>query len=154
VLSHETNTEEGMPIKLWRPDDLGSIRASVGENMRVRELYAAEKAKHLDPAEHPLACKCKACGKYRGDFARGLVQTCERNGLHVPGQDVRRPLREGQTSEMRRVDAARTNVRQFEDGTRGQPEWMLCGVEATIAERNGMALPPCAYQTQGMLVDA
>ncbi len=142
------DTGEAITDKLWNPGDWGPILTSRSENARVRGVYADELARHND---HALTCKCPACGQFRGDFAREMVAVCEANGLHVPGQDRRTELREGETEHSRRVDAARTNIRQFVDGKRGAPAWMLCAIETTIAVRRGMALPPCAYQVQATL---
>jgi hypothetical protein len=134
---------------LWEPTRT-SDRTSPGENRRVRELYLVEKARILGRVHSP-GHKCRKCGDFRGDLARDWVKVAEKAGLRVPGAEARRPLREGETEEERRVDAARTRIRQLEAGL-DQMEWVLVGIEATIADRLGFAYPAGAYQTQGTLI--
>ena len=136
--------------ELWEPDD-ASARHSRQRSDRVRGLYLQARQRAYGGTEHLSGCSCRACGRFRGDLARDWVRVAEEAGLHVPGQDERTPLREGETSHGRRVDAARTRIRQFEMG-QPQAEWVLCGLETTLADRAGLAYPPCAYETQGTLV--
>lgn len=134
---------------LWEPD-AGSPKASRRESERVRRLYWEEKTRLLG-WEHPAGHRCEECGAFRGQLARDWVSLCYRTGYHSPGQDVRRPLREGETELERRVDAARTRLRQFEAG-QAQAEWVLVGIEGTICDRRGLALPGRMYVVQGALL--
>ena len=138
-----------MTDQLWEPGG-GSARASRAENHRVRGLYMAERTRVIE-ADHPVGCKCRPCGRFRGQLARDWVAVAEKAHLHVPGQDQRTPLEEGETTEHRRVDAAMTRIRQFEAGE-AQSAWVLVGLETTLADRHGLAYPPAAYVTQGTLV--
>jgi hypothetical protein len=112
-------------------------------------MYLAER-EHVVGSRHVIGCKCRPCGRFRGELARDWVRVAEQQGLHQPGQDAREPLREGESEEYRRVDAARTRIRQFEAG-QAQSEWVLVGLETAIADRHGMAYPAAAYVTQGTL---
>ena len=135
---------------LWQPPDRGQLN-SIRETRRVLELYLAARyiaIGEVHPADHK---KCDLCTKWRREFAREWVGVAHAAGLHEPGQDARTPLREGETEAYRREDAAQTRIRQFEAG-QPQNEWVLCGIETTLAHRAGMAYPPCAYRTQGKLL--
>lgn len=138
--------------QLWNPDQAKPL-ASPSENQRVYEIYQEEKLRRVGPG-HPMGHgkggTCSTCGDFRGDFARDWVQVAIKAGLRVPGEKARKPLREDETELERRVDAARTRIRHFERGDR-QYDWVLIGIETTIADRNGMAYPGRAYQTQERL---
>lgn len=140
--------------ELWEPD-IGSVKASPTENARVRMLYLVEKIAWLGE-KHPLGCKCRRCGEFRGELARAWVATVIKNEtstdvhLTMPGADARKPLREGETQLDRRVDAARTRIRQFEKG-QNQFGWVTTGIETTIAERRGRSYPAGAYRSQRRL---
>lgn len=133
--------------QLWHPD-WGATLNSPEESARVRALFLAEKDKAV--VGHPPACKCPSCGRFREEFAHELVRVCEANAMHVPGQDVRVRDSKYASRHARRVDATRSRLRQLEAG-RAEVGWVLCAVETTICERNGMAYPPCAYEVQQTL---
>jgi hypothetical protein len=137
-----------MTVELWNPTDSRS-KASPTDNQRVRLIYQEEKTTVL-AGEHPVGCKCRGCGKFRGDLARAWVAVAVTAGLKVPGAEARQPLRAGETELHRRVDAARARIRQFEAG-QDQFDWVLVGIETTIADRRGLAYPPGAYQQQSRL---
>lgn len=133
---------------LWQPEG-GNPLASDAENKRVRALLEDELQTHYVPRAAREGGGANAWGRARGVFAERWVSLAQQLGLKAPG-DPRTPLAEGETRQERREDAARTRLRQFLEGHREQA-WVLCGIEATICDRRGMALPPCAYQTQERL---
>ena len=135
-----------MSDELWQPE-AGNPLASRAENERVREMLREELLRRAE-AEHSHSAR--PLGAARGDFAVDWVALAQKLGLKQPG-DPRTPLREGETREERRVDAARTRLRQFLAGHREQ-DWVLVGIEATICDRRGFALPGKAYQTQQQLL--
>ena len=114
--------------------------ASRPENDRVRELLAAE-LEHLCPGDE---------GKARGIFAKRWVALAHQLGLKSPGADQRARLRPGQTKRQREEEAARTRLRQIREGHL-EFDWVLVGIEATINDRKGLALPGKAYETQERL---
>ncbi len=134
--------------ELWEPRDPGPRLANERRNGRTRELYLAHIAERAAALEGGTAEE--RYGKARGDFARDWVALAQQIGLHVPGQDRRTPLAPGQTQQERCIDAARTRQRQFTAGA-NISDWLLTGIEATIADRAGMALPGEAYQQQERL---
>jgi hypothetical protein len=134
---------------LWKPLDRSPYNSDP-ESQRVLELYVEARIRNYGP-DHVAGHKCAHCGRWRGWFAQEWVHVARQAGLHEPGQDARTPLREGQTELDRRVDAARTRLRQFEAG-QPQNAWVLCGIETTLADMVGMAYPPCAYEVQGTLI--
>ncbi len=118
-------------------------KASVPENERVRAML--EKELRRDVRGNREA----SWGPARGRFVREWVALCEKLGLKSPGDDQRAPLG-GFSKEERRVRAAHTRLEQFLEGHL-EYAWILDGIEATICERRGLALPPGAYQTQEKL---
>jgi len=135
--------------KVWEPDT-GSILASPNDNTRVRNMYLEEKLRRV-LGEHELGCDCDECATFRGGFVTEWVMVAAKLGLTVPGTEARTPLRDETDSwDERKVDAARSRLRQFEAG-RNEFRWVLVGIECVICERLGMALPPDAYQVQGVL---
>lgn len=146
-----------MTTELWTEPRI-DVKVSRPENARVREIYLKEKARwlldHYPVAEltggNPAGCKCRRCGKFRGDLAREWVAVAEKANLYVPGTEARKPLRPGETEHDRRVDAARTRIRNFEKGT-DQRGWVVTGIETTICDRRGMSYPGAAYSTQERL---
>lgn len=120
--------------------------ASVPENDRVRELLIEDLGRRAD-AEHSHTAR--PWSSARGDFVREWVALCEKLGIKGPGDDPRAPL--GQhTREGRRIRAGHTRLEQFIEGHL-EYAWILCGIEATICDRRGLALPACAYQVQEKL---
>lgn len=131
--------------ELWVPDDINH-RASSSENTRVRELLQAELQRMVDADPRPWGPE-QRWGHARGTFAREWVGLAEQLGIHVPGQDQRTPLRDNETAHGRRVDAARTRIRQFLAG-HSEQDWVLAGIESTVCDRRGMAPPPSALRQQ------
>jgi hypothetical protein len=147
------------PKELYEPKRENRL-TSPTENRRVRQLYWHEKVRMLGGFDHPMGHggrgTCSDCKRFRGQLAADWVDLAERAQsmtdveLVVPGLEFRRPLRPGETITERRVDAARTRIREFEAGA-NQGEWVLIGLETTIAERNGLAFPGGAYRSQRRL---
>ena len=122
--------------------------ASVPENERVRALLEDELVLSVGTLG-PDGVAENEWGRARGDFVRDWVALCEKLGIKGPGDSARAPL--GQhTREGRRIRAGHTRLEQFLEGHL-EYEWVLCGIEATICERRGLALPGCAYQVQERL---
>lgn len=129
--------------RLWQPDEL-NLRASEPENARVRALLLEDLAARME------ANPRLTWGQARGLFARDWVALALQLGLRPPAAQLRSPLREGETLHERRVDAARTRLRQFMEG-HAELGWALVGIESVIMDRRGMALPGGAYATQQRL---
>jgi hypothetical protein len=141
--------ERFLDRELYRPDEAVGSLVSGPENSRVLrllqlELWREVRARATEEDEsYP-----EAWGKARGRFAEDWVALTTKLGLKGPGDDqrVHDPARKGD----RKRDAALTHLRQFLEG-RNAMEWVLTGIESTIADRHNMALPGKAYQVQERL---
>jgi hypothetical protein len=124
------------PDGLYETDWNAPPLQSSNENTRVRELLDAHLDTRVREGLEPNR------GSARGAFARDWVQVCDKLGLRGPAQ--------GRDLE-HRIDAGRTPQRHLLAG-RLMPEWVLLGIECTICERKGLALPGKAYEVQQTLV--
>lgn len=132
-------------------DDRLKMKASLRETNRIREFYLKHRA--LETGEvHPQGHECKNCKRWRAELAEAWPPLAEKLGLPVPGANGK-PLHltKYETEEERRRDCARTRIRHFEQGPMAQHEWVIIGIEATICDRVGLALPGRAYQEQQRL---
>lgn len=145
-------TEREGDRELWKPE-VGNPKASTQENERVRRMLQEHLEKQVRPSRDVHVSDEdleRLWGFARGGFAVSWVDLCAKLGLKGPGEDRRAPLRPGENARQRQVDAARTRLRQFLEGHQEQ-EWVLVGIESTICELRGMALPGKAYQVQQKL---
>lgn len=121
--------------------------ASVPKNDRVRAMLEEELEKVVPrPPGGPTK---NDWGHARGQFVRDWVALCAKLGIKGPGDERRAPLGDF-TLEERQLRAAHTRVEQFLEGHL-EYDWVLVGIESTICDRRGLALPPEAYQTQEKL---
>lgn len=121
------------------------------DNLRVRALLQAHLEEKLvaDPVYMRTGNQPAAWGRARGALARDWVALCRHEGmaLQLPGK----PRKVHHAKADPHEDAARTALRQFMEGT-DMPDWVLVGIEATICDRRGMALPRGAYMRQGRIL--
>lgn len=145
--SHPTRPGDRVLYRGQRPH---GQRYSRTENIRVRAVLQA----HLEhivttwvtpEGERPPTATVR-WGRARGSFATDWVALCLREGMRAPGN----PRKVQHAKQDPREDAARTTLRQFLEGA-DKPDWVLVGIEATICDRRGQALPARAYERQGQL---
>lgn len=106
---------------------------------RVRALLHDEAARRCASGE------ASNDGKARGQIAVEWVAWAERTGARVPGAEQKTPLRDGESVASRRVDAARTHIRNVWAGhSRG--DWALEGIEDTILAGRGLWVEPASVQ--------
>jgi len=133
----------------------GPRNTSPEENERVRALLIDHLSERVLPAlSTGLA---NVWGIERGKFARDWIEVAQKIGLRQPGAEFQKPLappgvgrKRDRDPYERKLEAARTELRQFLEGEQLY-EWQLVGIESTICDRAGLALPAKAYETQQQL---
>lgn len=148
------------------------MSTDVRENARVRDLFILEKIRWMtentdDPKTHPVGHggggdthrdSCKVCRAWRVALAEEWVAVAEKNQgssdveLLVPGCVGKHQKQQTQyvDEHARRVDAAYTRVRELE-AAKLCSDWVLVGIETTIADRRGLSYPAGAYNSQHRL---
>lgn len=142
-MTDEQTTATAVDEHLWQAP--GVSYGSVKETIRVRMLLLEEVDRRL------TAGTATSSSEARGQLSQEWVNLAEKEGQKVPGIPLRSELQPGETLNHRKRDAAGRAIRHLWEGAQAA-EWELVGIEATICNARGMALPGKWYEQQQRLL--